>query len=127
MIVDGKPIDGRKFLMQEKDRLVLKHANSYSSVSVYLGEDQTDEQWKEIADEALKGDHIVQEIIKLPTMTVTLFDGTATETYDLIYNVNPYMLNNQFGGIYVRASTDKLTSFKVGGVATVLPVFLKNT
>ena len=127
MIVDGKPIDGRKFLMQEKDRLVLKHANSYSSVSVYLGEDQTDEQWKEIVDEALKGDHIVQEIIKLPTMTVTLFDGTATETYDLIYNVNPYMLNNQFGGIYVRASTDKLTSFKVGGVATVLPVFLKNT
>ena len=127
MIVDGKPIDGRKFLMQEKDRLVLKHANSYSSVSVYLGEDHTDEQWKEIVDEALKGDHIVQEEIKLPTMPVTLFDGTATETYDLIYNVNPYMFNNQFGGIYVRASTDKLTSFKVGGVATVLPVFLKNT
>ena len=126
MIIDGNSMDGREFLMREKNGLVLKKVNSYSSVGVFLGEDQSDAKWLDLVDEAMKGDHIVQEMIKLPTMPVTLFDGSKTETYDLIYNVNPYMFDSDFGGIYVRASTDKLTSFKVGGVATVLPVFLKS-
>ncbi len=127
MIVDGRPVDGREFLLRERENLVLKHANAYSSVCVYLGEDNTQEEWAGLVDMALQGDHIVQEKITLPRLPVILFDGEEKIVTDLIYNVNPYMFNGDFGGIYVRASTDKLTSFKVGGVATVLPVFLSET
>jgi hypothetical protein len=125
--VDGRSVDGREYLLREKDRLVVKEANSYSSVGVFIGEDHEPDEWAGVVDRALGGDFIVQEKIALPTLPVRLYDGVKESTQDLIYNVNPYMFNGDFGGIYVRASSDKLTSFKVGGVATVLPVFLEST
>ena len=125
MVVDGARVDGGRFLRESRERLVIKEANSYSSVGVFLGEDATPAQWDEIVERALQGDHIVQEKIDLPTVGVTLFDGEREIHEELIYNVNPYLFNGQFGGLYVRASSDKLTSFKVGKVATVMPVFLR--
>ena len=123
--VDGEPRNGYEFLLEERERLVIKEANSYSSVGVFIGEDKDEEEWNQIVDMALGGDFIVQEKINLPTMPVRLFDGENEFTKELIYNVNPYMFNGDFGGIYVRASTDKLTSFKVGHLSTVLPAFME--
>ena len=40
-----------------------------------------------------------------------------------IYNVNPYIYNGKLGGFLNRASTDKLTSFKSGEIATIMPCF----
>jgi glutathionylspermidine synthase len=124
MLVDGKPVDGRRYLTERRQKLVVKEANSYSSVGVFIGEDHSEAEWAAVLDRALEGDHIVQEKIDLPTIAVTLYDGKAESTHELIYNVNPYLFNDGYGGIYIRASSDKLTSFKVGGVATVLPAFL---
>jgi hypothetical protein len=37
------------------------------------------------------------------------------------------MYDGKLGGFYVRASTDRLTSFKVGEIATVMPCFKKSS
>jgi len=124
MTVAGREVDGRAYLSGNRTNLVVKEANSYSSVGVFIGEDHSPEEWEAVLDRAMGGDHLVQERIDLPTIAVRLFDGKAESSRALIYNVNPYLFNGGYGGIYIRASSDKLTSFKVGGVATVLPAFL---
>ena len=123
VLADGTTVDARPFLLEKKDSLVIKHANAYSSAAVYLGEDQVDEKWQEIVDESLKGDWIVQEKIDLPEMDVDYFEDGKVKTARCIYNVNPYIYDGKLGGFLVRASTDKLTSFKSGEIATIVPCF----
>jgi len=126
LLIDGKEVDARGFLLMNRERLVIKHANSYSSMNVFVGLDSEEKRWAGVVEEALTGDWIVQELIDLPEMEVEYWEDGAVKTAMCIYNVNPYIYNGKLGGFYARASTDRLTSFKVGEIATVLPCFERN-
>ncbi len=125
MEVGGSPVEGKDYLVENRERLVIKHANSYSSVAVFPGIDCEEKRWSEIVDEALEGDWIVQELIDLPEIDIEYWEDGRIMKERCIYNVNPYLYDGKLGGFYVRASTDRLTSFKVGEVATVLPCFMR--
>ena len=64
--VEGRELDSREFLLRNREDLVIKHANSYSSVAVFLGVDCDEEKWAGVVEEALGGDWIVQHVIQLP-------------------------------------------------------------
>jgi hypothetical protein len=123
VLADGREVDAKPFLTSEKDDLVIKHANAYSSAAVYIGEDVAEEEWHAVVDEALEGDWIVQEKIELPEMDLEYWEHGELKTARCIYNVNPYIYDGHLGGFLARASTDKLTSFKSGEIAAVVPCF----
>ncbi len=126
VLADGREVDAESFLIGEKDRLVIKHANAYSSSAVFIGEDIADHRWREIVAGSLEGDWIVQERIELPEMDVEYWEDERLKTARCIFNVNPYIYDGRLGGFLVRASTDKLTSFTKGEIATVVPCFERN-
>ncbi|MBU0456563.1 MAG: hypothetical protein ABH824_00870 [Nanoarchaeota archaeon] len=114
-------------LKKEKDSWVIKGSNSYSSVDVFIGIDINPTKWDELVEKTVGNDFIAQRKIELPRINVKMYDSRKNENHqmDLVYNVNPYILDGKFSGFYVRASEDNLTSFKVGLMATVLPCYKK--
>ena len=120
---DGAEVEARDYLIRNKDTLVIKHANAYSSAAVYIGVDVPAEQWQEIVDESLTGDWVVQEMIDLPEIDLEYWEDNQVKQVRCIYNVSPYMYDGRPGGLLARASTDKLTSFKSGEIATIVPCF----
>jgi hypothetical protein len=125
VLKDGREVDARPFLLASKDDLVIKHANAYSSAAVFIGDDVAADEWQGIVDESLKGDWIVQERIELPELDIEYWEDQEIKTARCIYNVNPYIYDGHLGGFLARASTDKLTSFKSGVIATIVPCFEK--
>lgn len=125
VLPDGNKAEARPWLLANRDGLVIKHANSYSSAAVFLGMDTEAGRWEEIVDESLKGDWVVQEVLDLPEMDMKYWEDGQVKTARCIYNVNPYMYDGKIGGFLNRASTDKLTSFKSGEIAAIVPCFEK--
>lgn len=121
VLQDGSETDALPFLVREKDNLVIKHANAYSSSAVFIGSDIERGEWEDVVDESLKGDWIVQERIDLPELRLEYFEDDRVKSVDCIYNVSPYIYDGKLGGFLNRASTDKLTSFKSGSIASVMP------
>ena len=125
MTIDGKEVDAKDYLITNREKLVIKHANAYSSMAVFIGDDCDVKKWDGIVEESLKGDWIVQEIVDLPEREIEYWEDEQVKKAKCIFNVNPYMYDGKLGGFYIRASTDRLTSFKVGEIATVMPCFKK--
>ncbi len=119
--VHGDIVDAKEYLCKNKETLVIKHANAYSSAAVFIGIDCDEKKWNEVVDESLTGDWIVQELLNLPELEIEYWEDNQVKKAKCIYNVNPYIYDGKLGGFYIRASTDKLTSFKVGEIATVMP------
>ncbi len=119
----GKAVDAVDFLNADKDNLVIKHANAYSSSAVFLGDDMDEGGWREVVTRSLEGDWIAQARIELPELELEYFEDGVVKNIKCIYNVNPYIYNGKLGGFLNRASTDKLTSFKSGEIATIMPCF----
>ena len=126
MLEDGREVDAEPFLQADKDNLVIKHANAYSSAAVFIGEDLPADEWRGVIGEALKGDWIVQRRIELPEMDLEYWEHGRRKTARCIFNVNPYIYDGHLGGFLGRASTDKLTSFKSGEIAAILPCFQRS-
>ena len=120
---NGVTVDAVDFLNADKDNLVIKHANAYSSSAVFLGDDMDEDGWREVVTRSLEGDWIVQARIELPELELEYFEDGVVKNIKCIYNVNPYIYNGKLGGFLNRASTDKLTSFKSGEIATIMPCF----
>jgi hypothetical protein len=119
----GVTVDAVDFLNADKDNLVIKHANAYSSSAVFLGDDMDEGGWREVVTRSLEGDWIAQARIELPELELEYFEDGVVKNIKCIYNVNPYIYNGKLGGFLNRASTDKLTSFKSGEIATIMPCF----
>jgi hypothetical protein len=90
---------------------------------VYIGEDLDTSTWREVVDRSLEGDWIAQARIALPELELEYLEDDQIKRAKCIYNVNPYIYDGKLGGFLNRASTDKLTSFKSGQIATIMPCF----
>jgi hypothetical protein len=123
VLSDGREVEARSYLLEAREDLVIKHANAYSSAAVFIGEDAEPERWREIVEQSFEGDWIVQEKIDLPEIELEYWEDGRLHGSKCIYNVNPYIYDGKLGGFLNRASTDKLTAFKPGTIATVMPCF----
>jgi len=123
---EGTEVNARDFLIKEKDRLVIKHANAYSSSAVFIGDDVAEDKWADIVEKSLGGDWVVQARIDLPETIFEYWEDDQIKSAKCIFNVNPYIYDGELGGFLNRASTDKLTSFKSGEIATIMPCFQKD-
>lgn len=123
VLPDGTRDESRPWLLANREGLVIKHANAYASAAVFIGMDTEVARWEEIVDQSLEGDWIVQEVLDLPEMDLKYWEDGRVKTTRCIFNVNPYIYDGRIGGFLNRASTDKLTSFKSGEIASIVPCF----
>jgi hypothetical protein len=122
--VGSDVLDTEEYLLKNKDTLVLKGSNSYASNEVFIGRNIDEISWASLVSDALGKEYIVQREVSLPKMNVDIYNGKKITNHNLFYNINPYYFDEMFGGLYIRASSDKLTSFKTSSVATVIPNFI---
>jgi len=126
VLADGKEVDARPYLLEDRLNLVIKHANAYSSTAVFLGEDAEPDAWRRIVDQSFEGDWIVQERLDLPEIDLDYWEDGRLHRTRCIYNLNPYIYDGKLGGFLNRASTDKLTAFTPDSVAMVMPCFQRD-
>ncbi|MBI4431219.1 MAG: circularly permuted type 2 ATP-grasp protein [Candidatus Omnitrophica bacterium] len=120
-IVDAEKFyGGRKvylldFLKDEKETLVLKPASGYGGTDVVLGCETTNDNWNKAIDKALKGDWVVQECVRIPTMSVPIVINNKLEFVLKKINLNPFALNGRYGGSLSRLSDESIINVSHGG------------
>lgn len=121
---DGKPIDLVPFVLENKDRLVLKPNDDYGGKGIVLGWTVTSSAWNEAVKNALTEPYVVQEKISLPYEDFPSFHNGVLHVIPRMMDTNPYMAFNQYmHGCLTRISTEELVNVTAGGGSTV-PTFL---
>ncbi len=120
-IVDAEKFyGGRKiylldFLKDEKETLVLKPSEGYGGVDVVLGSETTNDEWNKAIDKALKGDWVVQEYVRIPTMSVPTLLNNKLEFLLKKVNLNPFAMGGRYGGSLSRLSDESIINVTHGG------------
>jgi uncharacterized circularly permuted ATP-grasp superfamily protein len=112
----NEDIDLIPFLMQNRERLVLKPNDEYGGSGIVLGWDVDDAGWESAMALALAEPYIVQERITLPEEAYpSLVDGRVVVT-DRIIDTAPFVFNGAFmDGCLTRLSSDPLVNVTAGG------------
>lgn len=120
----GRPIDLAPWVLENKDRLVLKPNDDYGGKGIVLGWEVNAEQWAEAVQTALGTPYIVQDRIDLPSEPYpSLVDGKV-QIYDRMLDTAPFVYNDTYmDGCLTRLSTVALLNVTAGGGSTV-PTFV---
>ncbi len=108
-------INLKEFIIENKNKLVLKPANLYGGKNVYLGPETEQEKWEEVLFEHLD-DHswIVQEYVDIPVdLYPVINDGLNLELKKV--NINPFAFLGKYGGSITRISDESVINVSAGG------------
>lgn len=113
---DGSDIDLLAWIEANARRLAIKPSHDAAGRGVVLGWDADPAAWRLAIDEALDGDHIVQERVETPTRAYPLIDGGDVE---LIQDTDPFVFNGELGTFFSRLSGEGVTNVSSG--ASLVP------
>jgi uncharacterized circularly permuted ATP-grasp superfamily protein len=120
----GARVDLVPFLLEQRDRLVLKPNDDYGGKGVVLGWETDAAAWETAVRTALADPHIVQERIELPVEPFPSVEGGHVELADRIVDTAPFVFNGaRVDGCLTRISTASLVNVTAGGGSTV-PTFV---
>ncbi|MDX1612434.1 MAG: circularly permuted type 2 ATP-grasp protein, partial [Candidatus Thermoplasmatota archaeon] len=114
--IQGYKVDLGEFVRHNKDKLVLKPAQSYGGKDVYLGQDTEEEAWQRLVDENI-GDNtwVVQEMVKIPKELFPVIEEDEVTMRLLNVNINPFVFGGTFAGAYTRISRSNVINVASGG------------
>jgi uncharacterized circularly permuted ATP-grasp superfamily protein len=120
----GKVVDLVPFVLQNRERLVLKPNDDYGGKGIVLGWQVDDGAWERAVQAALAEPTIVQERVTLPSEPYpSLVDGRV-QLIDRLYDTAPFVCHGEYvDGCVTRISTAALLNVTAGGGSTV-PTFL---
>jgi uncharacterized circularly permuted ATP-grasp superfamily protein len=100
-VFKGEKIIMEKFLLSNKDRLVIKPSIGLGGQRVYIGQDTFRKQWETLVNTALhQKNFLVQELVEAPRALYQLGeDGCAH--HDTVWGV--WILGSRYGASFVRA------------------------
>lgn len=108
-------------MRQERDRLVLKPNDDYGGHGVFLGWENTADEWEHAIEVALERPYVVQERVSLKKTPMPMFtDRVRME--EMFIDFNPFLFHNEAEGALVRLSTSSLLNVTSGGGQTALLV-----
>lgn len=120
----GQPIDLVPWVLEHKDRLVLKPNDDYGGKGIVLGWEVDATQWAKAVKVALGSPYIVQDRIALPSEPYPSFVDGRVEIYDRLLDTAPFVYNDSYmEGCLTRLSTVALLNVTAGGGSTV-PTFV---
>lgn len=120
----GKEIDLLEFIMERRDRLVLKPNDDYGGHGIYIGWNTDEISWGEGLKVALaNGDYLVQE--RVPTAREVFpalqEDGTINFAEQLV-DLDPLLFSGKVGSAFTRLSFSELANVSSGG--GMVPTFI---
>ena len=98
-VVDGEEVRLPEWLLEERERLVLKACFSLGGKEVHVGRFTSPEQWQALVQQALEGERwIVQEFLESPPYTFLGRSGPAL--HDLVWGL--FVFGERYGGNFFR-------------------------
>jgi uncharacterized circularly permuted ATP-grasp superfamily protein len=120
----GREVDLVPFVLEGRERLVLKPNDDYGGKGVVLGWETDPAGWEAAVHAALAEPHIVQERIPLPVEPFPALDGGGVTLADRIVDTAPFAFDGvRLDGCLTRVSTASLVNVTAGGGSTV-PTFI---
>ena len=120
----GQEVDLLPFIVEQRERLVLKANDEYGGKGIVLGWETPAADWEPAVRAALAEPHIVQERIALPSEPYpSLVEGRAQVTGRML-DTDPFVFYGDYvDGCLTRLSTAALLNVSAGGGSTV-PTFI---
>jgi uncharacterized circularly permuted ATP-grasp superfamily protein len=114
---DEREIDLVPFIIEERERLVLKPAHAYGGRSVFLGSETEPGEWERAVQAALEAPWVVQERVTIPEEPFPVLDKETSELdfVPLKVNANPFYVAGQDVGAVTRASRSSVINVSAGG------------
>jgi hypothetical protein len=120
----GLNVDLIPFVLQYRDRFVVKSNDDYGGKGVVLGWTVDDAEWERAVLAALETPHVVQEGVPLATEPYPSLRDGKVEVYERLMDTNPFSFFGEFvEGCLTRLSTEPLLNVTAGGGSTV-PTFM---
>jgi glutathionylspermidine synthase len=105
----------KNLVADNKDRFVLKPANSYGGKDVHIGLDTDQHSWEKVLNAHLYDDSwVVQEYVTIPRDTYPEV-GEKVAFRDKYVNINPFALLEKYSGTISRVSDDHVINVSAGG------------
>ncbi|MBN1478808.1 hypothetical protein JXA70_00900 [candidate division KSB1 bacterium] len=108
-------VDLKSFIIDNKDLLVLKPANSYGGKDVYLGRETDQSIWEDVMNQHLFDESwVVQEYVTIPQ---EIFPMIGDEVFMKLkkVNINPFSLLGKYSGTITRVSDRSVINVSAGG------------
>lgn len=117
----GKEIDLLELLRRERENFILKPHDDYGGHGISLGWENSESEWDEVVQNALKNCFIVQERVEVDKVQMPMFNHEASiETLNIDFD--PFLFNGKVHGGLVRLSAKSLVNVTQGGGETALVV-----
>lgn len=116
----GEPIDLVQFMLDNRQRLVLKANDEYGGKGVVLGWDIDDAGWEWAITVALSEPSVVQERVTVDSEPFPRYQDGQLHIVDSMLDTDPFVYHGAFmEGALTRISTAALLNVTAGGGSTV--------
>ena len=121
---DGRNIDLLPWIVDNRERLVLKPNDEYGGKGIVMGWTVDSEQWQEAVRGALATPHIVQERVEVPSEPWPAMLDNSLHIGERMLDTAPFLIDGlTMQGCLTRIATDPLLNVTSGGGSNV-PTFL---
>ncbi len=119
----GQMIDLPEFIMQNRDRLVLKPNDEYGGKGIAIGWESDEAAWKEAFETALQSPYVVQEKVVVAKEPFPVMQDGMVVFAERSVDCDPYIFDGSVVGALTRLSAAALLNVTAGTGSTV-PTFV---
>ena len=121
---DGNRVDLIPFILENKNRLVLKPNDDYGGHGIVLGWLVDDATWENAIQAGLDSVHVVQEKVTIPSEPYPSVVNGELRIQDRLLDTAPFIFYGEYvDGCLTRLATDPLLNVTAGGGSSV-PTFV---
>ena len=112
---EGKKVDLKVFIPENRERLVMKPANLYGGKDVHIGRETDPVTWENLMNTHLYDESwVVQEYVDIPRDRYPE-SGHPIRLNDKYVNINPFALLGMYSGTITRISDHPVINVSAGG------------
>jgi len=120
----GRPVDLVPFIVQHRERFVLKPNDDYGGAGIVLGWTVDEAEWERAVKQALAAPYIVQERVAIASEPYPSVVDGRVQMIDRMLDTAPFVCHGRYmSGCLTRLSTSALLNVTAGGGSTV-PMFV---
>jgi hypothetical protein len=121
---NGQQIDLVPFIIENRERLVLKPNDEYGGKGVTIGWTTDDAEWQAALKEALDGSYVVQGAVQLDQEPYPYYDAADGLCFrDVTADLDPFLFGTDTAGILTRLSAAALLNV-TAGTGSVVPTMI---
>ena len=120
---EGQQVDLPRFIVENRERLVMKPNDEYGGKGVHLGWETTPEEWDAALRDALGGSYVVQQAVHLEKEPYPFYDQNGLQFRDLTADLDPFVFGPDTQGILTRLSAASLLNV-TAGTGSVVPTIV---